>query len=107
MARTLRLAVAQSTVAEDPGDVGLLRTCGADVRRLVREAAAGGARLVQFPEGAVVYPSKHVMSSAGPDVVADADWGRARWEVLREEAEAVAALAGELGIWVAFGSVHR
>ncbi|WP_193614821.1 carbon-nitrogen hydrolase family protein [Nocardioides lijunqiniae] len=106
MPRTLRLAVAQSTVAQDPGDVESLRAGGAQVRRLMREAKAGGARLVQFPEGAIVYPDKHVMSSQGPDVVADADWSRADWSVLREEADSVTALAGELGLWVAFGSIH-
>jgi predicted amidohydrolase len=106
MTRTFRLAVAQSTVCEDPGDVAGLRAGGAEIRELMREASAGGARLVQFPEGAITYPNKYAVSSAGPDAVADADWSRAAWDVMREEAEAVAALAGELGLWVAFGSVH-
>src|SRR5689334_10563074 len=103
---TVRWAVAQSRMAEGPGDAEAVRAAGAQIRDLMREAAAGGARLVQFPEGAIVYPSKHVMSSSGPDAVSDADWGRADWALLREEAESVARLAAELRIWVAFGSVH-
>ncbi|MFB7597640.1 hypothetical protein [Streptomyces sp. NPDC056160] len=66
MARTLRLAVAQSTVPEDPTDRGALRAAGQEIRALMAEAAEAGARLVQFPEGAIVYPSKHVMA-ANPD----------------------------------------
>jgi predicted amidohydrolase len=103
---TLRWAVAQSRMAEDPGDAEAVRAAGVEIRALMRDAAAGGARLVQFPEGAIVYPSKHVMSSAGPGTVSDADWARADWDLLREEAESVARLAAELGIWVAFGSIH-
>ncbi|MGW0034413.1 carbon-nitrogen hydrolase family protein [Streptomyces sp. NPDC003314] len=103
---TLRLAVAQSTVPEDPTDRGALRAAGQEIRDLMVEASAAGARLVQFPEGAVTYPSKHVMA-AGPDSEpAPADWSRAAWDVLREEAESITALAGELAVWTVFGSVH-
>lgn len=106
MARTLRLAVAQSTVPEDPTDRGALRAAGQEIRALMTEAAAAGAQLVQFPEGAITYPSKHVMA-AGPDgKLVPADWSRAAWDVLREEAESIAALAGELRLWTAFGSLH-
>lgn len=70
------------------------------------EAAGAGAQLVQYPEGALTYPSKHVMA-AGPDgKLVPADWGRAAWAVLREEAEAIAALAGALRLWTVFGSLH-
>src|SRR6476661_3732806 len=103
---TVRWAVAQSRMAEDPGDAEAVRGAGAEVRALMREAAAGGARLVQFPEGAIVYPSKHVMSSSGPGTVSDADWERADWDLLREEAESVARLAPEVGLWVAVGPIH-
>jgi len=57
-------------------------------------------------KAALVYPDKRVMSSAGPATVAAAGWGRAAWEVLREEAEAVAELAGQLGLWTVLGSIH-
>ena len=102
----IRLAVAQTFVPEDPTDPGALRESGAQVRQLMRDAAGAGARLVQFPEGAITYPGKYVMSSAGPSELAEADWSRIDWDVMREEAEQVAALSGELGIWTAFGSLH-
>lgn len=107
MSQTLRLAVAQSTVPEDPTDRDALRVSGAEIRDLMRKASAAGARLVQFPEGAITYPNKHVMSGGGQEELREADWSRAAWDVMREEAEAIADLAGELGIWTVFGSIHR
>ncbi|SHF64718.1 carbon-nitrogen hydrolase family protein [Streptoalloteichus hindustanus] len=107
MSGKIRVAVAQSTVPEDPSDSGALRASGREIRALMRRASAAGARLVQFPEGAITYPSKYALSSAGPDQVGPADWSRAAWPVMREEAEAIAELAGELGIWTVFGSPHQ
>lgn len=101
----MRIAVAQSTVPEDPGDVPALRAAGEEIRTLIHEAADGGARLVQFPEGALVYPHKRAMSSS-TTTLAEADWTRANWTVLHEEAEAIAHTAAEVGIWVAFGTVR-
>jgi hypothetical protein len=79
---SMRLAVAQTTVPEDPTDPGALRESGAQVRHLMRDAAAAGARLAQFPEGAITYPGKYIMSSAGPGTLAEAGTrshpGRAR-----------------------------
>jgi predicted amidohydrolase len=106
VARTLRLAVAQTTVPEDPTDRGALRESGAQIRSLMRDAHACGARLAQFPEGSVVYPGKYVMSSAGPTRLAEADWTRVNWDVMRAEAEAVAGLSAELGLWTVLGSLH-
>ncbi|MFD7866048.1 carbon-nitrogen hydrolase family protein [Streptomyces sp. NPDC059783] len=106
MARTLRLAVAQSTVPEDPTDRGALRSAGQEIRELMSEAAGAGARLVQFPEGAITYPSKHVMAAGADGNLVPADWSRAAWDVMREEAESIAVLAGELRLWTAFGSIH-
>lgn len=106
MTRTLRLAVAQSTVPEDPTDPRKLHASGAEIRSLMRKASAAGARLVQFPEGAITYPNKHLMSAGGPETLGESDWSRAAWEVMHEEAEAIADLAGNLGIWAAFGSIH-
>jgi hypothetical protein len=102
----LRLAVAQSIIPEDPTDPGALRESGAQIRQLMHDAAAAGADLAQFPEGAITYPGKYVMSSAWPGMLAAADWTRIDWDVMREEAGQVAALAGELGIWTVFGSLH-
>jgi predicted amidohydrolase len=106
VAQTVRLAVAQTTVPEDPADPGALRESGAQIRSLMRDAHASGATLAQFPEGAVVYPGKYVISSAGPGALAEADWTRAAWDVMRAEAEAVASLAAQLRLWTVFGSPH-
>jgi hypothetical protein len=94
----VRLAVAQTIVPEDPTDPGTLRESGAQVRQLMRDAAAARARLVQFPEGAITYPGKYVMSCAGPGTLAEVDWSRIDWDVMREEAGEIAALSGQLGI---------
>ncbi|MFE3202311.1 carbon-nitrogen hydrolase family protein [Embleya sp. NPDC059237] len=105
MARTLRIAVAQSTVPQDPTDRDSLRAAGREIRALMGEAAGAGARLVQFTEGALTYPG--ATTTAGPDGRrVPADWSRAAWGVLREEAEAIAGCAGALGLWTVFGSIH-
>jgi predicted amidohydrolase len=104
---TLRLAVAQSTVRQDPTDVDGLRASAGEVRRLMKDAAEAGARLVHFTEGAICFPSKVVMSELGPDEVGPSDWSKAEWAVLQEELDRIAALSGELGIWTALPSVHQ
>ena len=103
---TLRLAVAQTTVREDPRSKEAIREGGREVRRLMHEAHAAGARLVHFPEGAICSPGKRAISS-DPDQVSEAAWDRAEWDVLREELSAVASLARELRLWSVLGSVHR
>jgi predicted amidohydrolase len=107
MPDTLRIAVAQSTVHEDPTNPALLRESGTEVRRLMREAAAAAARLVHFTEGALCFPSKQVMSSLGPDEVGPSDWTKAVWPVLDGELDQITRLAGELGIWTVIPSVHQ
>jgi predicted amidohydrolase len=103
----LRIAVAQSTVREDPTDVDGLRASGAEVRQFMKDAADAGARLAHFPEGALCFPNKYVMSELGPDQVGPADWTKAEWSVLQEELDQIVALSGELGIWTVIPSVHQ
>jgi predicted amidohydrolase len=105
--RTLRLAVAQSVTFGDPGNAAELRAAGAGMRQLMREARAAGARLLHLPEGATCSPSKRIMSSTGPEIIGPADWSRCDWATLREELEDIRALAKDIGLWVAFGSVHQ
>jgi predicted amidohydrolase len=105
--KNLRLAVAQTVLAEDPRESTELRRSGSDIRRLMHEAHAMGARLVHFPEGATCSPHKRVMSVAGPDEIGPADWDRFEWDVLRQELAATAELARELKLWTVLGSVHR
>ncbi|MDN3359255.1 carbon-nitrogen hydrolase family protein [Actinomadura sp. DC4] len=104
-AKRPRLAVAQTTVREDPRDGDALRASGRELRRLMRRAHAAGARVVHFPEGATCSPHKRVMSTG--DEVGPADWSRFAWDVLRQELTATARLAGELRLWTVLGSVHR
>ncbi|MEV0795323.1 carbon-nitrogen hydrolase family protein [Kribbella sp. NPDC050459] len=102
-----RIAVAQSTVREDPTNAALLRESGDEVRSLMRQAAKAGARLVHFGEGAICFPSKWVMSSLGPDEVGPSDWSRADWGALQDELDQIVALSRELGIWTVIPSVHQ
>ena len=104
---TLRIAVAQSTVREDPTDADGLRASAAEVRQFMKDAARAGARLIHFTEGAICFPSKYVMSELGPDEVGASDWTKAEWAVLQEELDRIAALSGELGIWTVIPSIHQ
>ncbi|MGC4943798.1 carbon-nitrogen hydrolase family protein [Kribbella sp. DT2] len=104
---TLRIAAVQSTVRQDPTDADGLRQSAAEVRSLMRQAAEAGARLVHFAEGAICFPSKHVMSELGPDEVGNSDWSKAQWQVLDEQLATIAALSAELGIWTAIASLHQ
>lgn len=63
---------------------------------MLRQASAAGARLAHFPEG-------FLSGYAVEDV---ASWDGVDWALVRSELEDVAALAGELGIWVVLGSAH-
>jgi predicted amidohydrolase len=105
--KSLRLAVAQTVVRQDPRDSAELRESGREIRRLMRAAREAGARLVHFPEGATCFPDKRILSSTGPDDIGPADWDRFDWATLREELAETAALAEKLQLWTAFGSVHR
>jgi predicted amidohydrolase len=107
MPKRMRLAVAQTTLHEDPRKGDELRASGRDIRRLMREAHGCGARLVHFPEGATCSPHKRVMSIDGPETVGAADWDRFEWDVLQQELTATAELARELRLWTVLGSVHR
>ncbi|GAA1575395.1 MULTISPECIES: carbon-nitrogen hydrolase family protein [Kribbella] len=107
MPEILRIATTQSTVREDPTDAAMLRESGDEVRLLMRQAAAAGARLVHLTEGAICFPSKRVMSSLGPDEIGPSDWTRADWTALQSELDQIAALSRELGIWTVIPSVHQ
>ena len=107
MPETLRIAVAQSTVREDPTNPALLRESGDEVRGLMRQAAKAGVRLVHFTEGAICFPSKRVLSELGPDEIGASDWSKADWTALQDELDQIGALSRELGIWTVIPSVHQ
>jgi predicted amidohydrolase len=105
--KSLRLAVAQTTVCLDPRDADAFRANGAEMRRLMREARDAGARLIHFCEGTICFPNKRILSETGPAEIGAADWSRYRWDVLREELDAIRSCARELNIWTVFGAPHR
>ncbi|NTJ42278.1 carbon-nitrogen hydrolase family protein [Agrobacterium larrymoorei] len=104
--RPIRMAVAQTSLFDDPRNVAALQASGAEMRRLMRDAHKAGARLLHFPEGTTCWPHKRIMSQLGPREIGPSDWTRFEWNVLREELEATRRLAGELKLWTIFGSVH-
>jgi predicted amidohydrolase len=87
-----RLAIAQSAVTLD------VHKNGATIRAFMAQARDLGAKLIQFPEGALSgYPGDPASKSALADWCVD-------WEAIAEEIELVAREAGELGVWVVFGT---
>jgi predicted amidohydrolase len=90
MSNPFPIAIAQMPITGD--------ACinGYKVRELMHEAAAGGARLIQFPEGALSGYAKNPIQ----------DWAEVNWLIVREELEAIMYLAAQLKIWVVLGSAH-
>jgi predicted amidohydrolase len=86
----IRIAIAQPEVTADA------RKNGATVRKLMRKAAAGKARLVQFPEGLLSGYAKEQIQ----------DWADVDWSAVRDELDQIMALAAELRLWVVLGSAH-
>lgn len=69
----------------------------AAARRLMRQARADGADIVHFCEAALSgYAGVDFETFAGFD-----------WDACQAATRAVAALAGELGLWTVIGSAHR
>jgi predicted amidohydrolase len=105
--RGLKLAVAQISVRTDPGNIADLHAGGEELRVLMRQAHSAGARLIHFPEGAICWPGKRLMSSLGPREVGPSDWSKTAWSVLQEELAEICQLAHQLKLWVVFGCQHR
>lgn len=100
--RSLTIAVAQTTYRDDPADIAGFSAAGAEIRALMARARADGADLIQFPEGALCFPSKRALSS-DPNQIAEADWQRFAWDALRAELEAISAEAARLKLWTVIG----
>ena len=66
------------------------------IQTLMHDAAANGARLIQFPEGALSGYAKNPIQS----------WDEVNWEQVRSELESIMALAKQLQLWVVLGSAH-
>ena len=65
------------------------------VARQIKRAAARGAQVAQFPEGAL---------SGYADTT---DYTKLDWNQLEDATRSIMELAGELRVWVILGSVHR
>lgn len=107
LSNSIRIAVAQTSLFNDPRDISALKTCGQEIRRLMGEAHKAGARIIHFPEGSTCWPHKRIMSENGPREIGPSDWTRFEWETLREELEATRKLALKLKLWTILGSVHQ
>src|SRR5688500_8689932 len=103
----VRLAVAQTTMRSEPRDSAEFRAGGRDIRRMMSEAHDAGATLVHFPESAICVPDKYILSGGDPAEAGPANWELFAWGAQRQELTAIAALAGELGLWTVLGSTHR
>ncbi|MFC7624606.1 carbon-nitrogen hydrolase family protein [Microlunatus sp. GCM10028923] len=102
----LRVALGQGVGAHRGVSAEDVRRNGAIIRTLIGEAAAAGARLVTFTEGALSYPTKRAIS-ADPDRVTVADWTKYAWDAVEEELRAIAKAAAEHSIWVVVGCLTR
>jgi predicted amidohydrolase len=86
----IRIAVAEPTITKDAAENG------AKVRELMKSAAAGKARLIQFPEGQLSgYPKEQFQ-----------DWSEVDFKVVADELEKIKKLAARLKLWVVLGSAH-
>jgi predicted amidohydrolase len=89
-AKTMKIAACQFPVSEHISDNANW------IERQMREAAATGADVVQFPECALSgYPGVDLQSLDGYP-----------WDTLKLHTQSIMALAKELGIWVLLGSIH-
>jgi predicted amidohydrolase len=86
----IRIAVAEPMITKDPAENG------AKVRELMKAAAAGQARLIQFPEGQLSgFPNEQFQ-----------DWSEVDWALVRDELAKIQKLAARLKLWVVLGSAH-
>jgi predicted amidohydrolase len=92
--QSVTIALAQTPVSTD-----LARNCR-HVTTMMRKAKAVGADLVQFTEGALSGYGRKVLTPFE-------QWHEEDWARLRQASDEIAGLAGELGLWVLIGSVHR
>lgn len=87
----ISIAAAQSLITAN------VRENGRGIRDLMQRAREQNARLVHFTEGALSGYSRSEVT----------EWRSFDWAAIREELEAIAAWAGELGLWAVVGCAHR
>ncbi|WP_165962857.1 carbon-nitrogen hydrolase family protein [Occultella glacieicola] len=101
---SVRLATAQTTPREDPGDAAAFAAAGDEVVALIDDAARLEARLLHLPEAALCFPSKWLLSSV-PGEVAEADWTKFAWDAQDLALTRIRARAADRGVWVVLGAV--
>lgn len=102
---SLAVAVVQLPSNDEVPTAERLSEAGRRVQDAMCEAAQRGARLALFHEGALTYPGKRAISSV-PGAVGPSDWSLVDWPALRNELEAVKALAADLHLWTAIHALH-
>ncbi|GAB3744132.1 carbon-nitrogen hydrolase family protein [Microlunatus parietis] len=102
----LRVGLGQGAGAHRGVSADDIRRNGATIRALIGAAAAEGARLVAFTEGALSYPTKRAIS-ADPDQVTVADWSKYAWDAVEEELRTIGEAAAEHSVWVVVGCLTR
>ncbi|URK87653.1 hypothetical protein LP421_07055 [Rhizobium sp. RCAM05350] len=90
----MKLAMAQTVVSTD------ISANGAAIRAMIANAAAQGARLVGFCEGALSGYAKLQIGSP-------AEYWDFGWAAQEAELRSIAALCHELGIFAVVGGAHR
>ena len=70
---------------------------GSVIRSMMQDASDQGARLIQFPEGALSGYAKNPIKS----------WEEVNWELVDSELHLIMSLAKQLELWVVLGSAHR
>ncbi len=90
----MKLATAQTFVSSD------ISANGATIRLSITRAAAEGARLIVFCEGALSGYAKS-------QIIAPAEWAGFDWAKQETELRAIADLCGTLRIFAAIGGAHR
>lgn len=90
----MKVAAAQTFVSAD------VAANGQAIRAMIAHAAAAGARLINFCEGALSgYAKSQIVR---PDLWAAFDWDGQQKELLK-----IANLCGQLGLFAAVGAAHR
>jgi predicted amidohydrolase len=92
--RALKIAATQTYVSSNITDNG------SAIRAMISSAAAEGARLINFCEGALSgYGKFHIVKQD--------DWESYDWATQETELRAIAALCGQLRIFAVVGAAHR
>jgi predicted amidohydrolase len=103
---SMRVAVAAVPGCDEIPTRSNVERAGESVHAAMHEAAAQGARVIVFHEGALSYPHKRKISQVAEEV-GPADWARADWDALEDQVRKVCVWSRELSIWTVLHAPHR